>query len=66
MLLHNSNINVAIAVILVYQKGLWDLPGGKCKNTKNSSGRSQKGRGSEKCPTGENVYPSKFCYLGPN
>ena len=32
MLLHNSNINMAIAVILMYGKSLYDLPGLKCKN----------------------------------
>ena len=32
MLLHNSNINVAIAVILLYQKSLYDLQGPKYKN----------------------------------
>ena len=32
MSLHNSNINVAIAVILVYGKSIYDLPGSKCKN----------------------------------
>ena len=32
MLLHSSNINVAIAVILMYRKSLYDLPGPKCKN----------------------------------
>ena len=31
MLLHNSNINVATAVILVYNKSLYDLPGPNCK-----------------------------------
>ena len=36
MLLHNSNINVTIANILVYQKSLYDLPGRKCKNVKKS------------------------------
>ena len=32
MLLHNSNINVAIAIILLYEKSFYDLPGPKCKN----------------------------------
>ena len=32
MLLHNSNINVAIAVILIYQESLYDLQGPKYKN----------------------------------
>ena len=35
------------------------------QNKKNRSGRSLKWRGSEKCPNDDNVYPSKFCYLGP-
>ena len=32
MLLHNSDINMAIAVILMYEKSLYDLPGLKYKN----------------------------------
>ena len=32
MLLHNSNINVAIPVILLYQKSLYDLQRPKYKN----------------------------------
>ena len=32
MSLHNSNINMAIAVILMYRKCLYDLPGPKCEN----------------------------------
>ena len=59
MLLHNSNINVAIANILLYQKSLYDLPGLKCKNVKKLNGRGQKGRGFSKCPRIENVYPSQ-------
>ena len=27
------------------------------------NGRGQKGRGTEKCPTGENFYPGKYCCL---
>ena len=65
MLLNKSNINVAIANILLCRKSLYDLARRKCKITKTSSGRGQKGCGYEKCPTGDNVYPSKFCYLGP-
>ena len=65
MLLHKSYINEVIANILQCPKSLYDLPRRKCKITNNRSGRGQKGRGSEKCPTGDNVYPSNFCYLGP-
>ena len=65
MLLHKSYINVVIANILLCRKNLYDLPRRKCKITNNRSGRGQKGRGSEKCPTRDNVYPSNFCYLGP-
>ena len=32
MLLHKSNINVAIAVILSLISNFYDLPGPKCKN----------------------------------
>ena len=32
MSLHNSYINVAIAVILMHRKSLYDLPGLICKN----------------------------------
>ena len=35
MLLHKSDINVAIANILVYQNSLYDLPEPKCKNLSN-------------------------------
>ena len=48
----------------MFKKSLWPS-WTKLQNTKNWSGRSQKGRGSEKCPNDDNVYPSKFCYLGP-
>ena len=65
MLLHKFYINVAIANILLCSKSLYDLPRRNCKNTKNWRGHGQKGRGSEKCPNDDNVYPSKFCYLGP-
>ena len=32
-MLHKSNINVVIAVILLYRKSLYDLPGPKYKNS---------------------------------
>ena len=35
MVLHKSEINVAIANILVYRNSLYDLPGPKCKNLGN-------------------------------
>ena len=60
-----SYINVVIANILLYRKSLYDLSRRKCKIANNRSGRGQKGRGSEKCPTGDDVYASNFCYLGP-
>ena len=66
MLLHKSYINVAIANIFLYRKSLYDLPGRKYKIPKKSKGRGQKGRGSSKCHSGENVYPSQFVHLWPN
>ena len=64
MLLHKSNINVAIANILLYRKSLYDLPRRKYKIIKNWCGRGQKGRGSSKCHIGEKFYPSQFGHLG--
>ena len=43
MLLHNSNINVAIAVILLYRKSLYDLQGARYK--KATLRKPKKGRG---------------------
>ena len=65
MLLHKSCINVVITNILIYRKVFYSIPRQKCKITNNRSERCQKGHGAKKCPTGNNVNPSKFCYVGP-
>ena len=45
MLLHNANINVAIAVILLYRKTLYDLQEPRCKKSTLAPGGDY-GRGS--------------------
>ena len=66
MLLHKLYINVVIANILVYSKSLYDLPRRRYKILKIAYGRGQNGRGSSKCHTIADVYPSQNSSLGSN
>ena len=63
MLLHNININEAIAYIVLYQQSLCDLPRPRCKN---SEAWENIKKGVVNCgqrPTGQNIYPRQICSL---